>query len=871
MILAALLVYGCSTKKNTALRRGYHNLTSHYNILFNGNESYKKGMLKLETTYKDDYSEILPVFLYENKEDLAVISSDMDRSIKKATKLISLHSLTVKPEIKAKADLSPKEKEFYNKKEYNKWVDDAYLLLGKAHFYKQEYGIAKDAFNYIIATFTDTEPVYESKLWLARIAIEEERYRECDQILNDLSKNISLPKDLLGEIYATWTDLNLKQKKYTEAIKDLKATLENVKHKTRRIRYNYLLAQIYTKTGDNENASIYYSNVVRMNPPYEMAFNAKINRALTYQSGARSRKDIEKELRKMLKDDKNKDYKDQIYFAIGQLYFKDQNYDEAVKNYKLSLASAKENNHQRAKTQITLADWYYARQDYVNAQSYYDSAVLIIDEKYPDYRILQTKSTSLTNLVNNINIVNLEDSLLALSTLSKEQLLARIDIMIDNEKKAEEEENQKKIEAEQLRQELAENANQLPTTTTGNNGWYFYNPSAKIVGHKDFIKYWGNRKLEDNWRRKNKNSVNPAETQSELAEDKKDVKAEKGKVTNKMSPDFYLQNIPTTDSAKNDARKKIAAGLFNMGIIYGEELKDYKKAIQSFEELLSQFPLYENRMLVYFKLYTLAKNDNDMERTVKYQNIIINEFPNSTYAKIITNPNYLAELQEQEKQINDRYYQTYLLFKKGDYKQVEDLSAAALKDYPSSNLKSRYEYMLMVSSGIKKDTLSFLTDLQNYSAKYPKTDLSDNAQILINYLQNKHPEIIEKQNEMVARALYSATMDEQHSFVYIVPPQTNANQLIFNVINFNLDNFDTLKLEAKKVIVGKNNFCQVTQFKNGNEAMIYFKKIINDTTIFHDLEQHDLTPFVISQSNLKALTESGKTDQYMIFFRQNYK
>jgi hypothetical protein len=264
-------------------------------------------------------------------------------------------------------------------------------------------------------------------------------------------------------------------------------------------------------------------------------------------------------------------------------------------------------------------------------------------------------------------------------------------------------------------------------------------------------------------------------------------------------------------------------------------------------------------------------NNNDIDRVAIYQKKIINEFPNSKYAKLITNPNYLAELQALEKQVSDYYEQTFQMFRQGNYNQVETRAAQAMKDYPSDKLYPKYEYMYMIASGLKKDTLSFVTDLQNYITKYQKSDLTENVQIMITYLQNKHPEIIEKQNEIVAHELFSSSINEPHFFVYIVPTQSNLNQLIFNVINFNLDNFDSLKLEVKKVSIGKNNLCQVGQFKDGNESMTYYRKIIKDEEIFRDLEKHDIVPFVISQTNLKVLTETGKSEQYMIFFMENYK
>jgi hypothetical protein len=353
--------------------------------------------------------------------------------------------------------------------------------------------------------------------------------------------------------------------------------------------------------------------------------------------------------------------------------------------------------------------------------------------------------------------------------------------------------------------------------------------------------------------------------------EKKETKPEKEKITNKLSPEYYMQNIPFSDSAKMEANKKIADGLFNMGMIYADELKDYNKATGAFEELLKRYPLYENRLLVYFKLYSLAKIYSDIDRVAIYQKKIINEFPNSSYAKLITNPNYLSELQAQEKQISDNYEQTFQLFRRGNYNEVETRAAKAMKDYPSDKLYPKYDYMFTISAGLKKDTLSFVTDLQNYVAKYPKNDLVDNIQIMISYLQNKHPEIVEKQNEISAHQIYSPSSAETHFFGYIVPTQVNLNQLIFNVINFNLDNFDSLKLEVKKLSIGKNSLCQVGQFKDSDEAMTYFKKIIVDQGILHDLDKQDIVPFVISQTNLKALIETGKSDQYMIFFRENYK
>ncbi len=705
-IVLLLLAVGCSTKKNTAVTRWYHNLTGRYNILFNGEESYKKGMLELEQTYDDNFSELIPLFLYTSADALATIGPEMDRAIKKTTKLVSMHSLTVKPDIKPDKELTSKQKEFYSKKEYNKWVDEAYLLMGKAHFHKMEYTRAKEVFNYIVSNYGEDYTVFEAKMWLARLANEEFRYRESKDILTSLERSIDLPKNLQGEVQATLADFHIKQGNFKEGIVPLKKAIEFTRRKQIKTRYTYLLAQLYSETNENILASEYYRDVIRMNPPYKMTFNARINRALVYQSGSGSKKNIEKELRKMLKDDKNIDYQDQIYYALGNIYFKENIINEAIVNYKLSLETSKDNYLQKAKTNITLADLYYSRPDYMNAQAYYDSAVLLIDKNYPNYQVLYAKSVSLTNLVEHVNTVHFEDSVLALSTLSKAELTELIDKLIDDERQAEEERRFRQQELAEQQIDIQSNRNGFNLANSGSK-WYFYNPAIKNIGRKEFGQIWGNRKLEDNWRRKNKSSLSFADLKvDDQLSDMEQQAPDKinGLVTNKRSREFYLQYIPFTDSARQESHDKIAFGLFNMGEIYGAELKDSEKAINAYEELLERYPGYENRLQVYYKLYSIAKLEKDKSRVGIYQQKIVSEFPNSNFAKLMTNPNYVEELLAQDRKVIDEYIATYQLFQLGRFDQVSMRSHKAMEQYPDHELYSRFDYMYTVSAGLRKDT-----------------------------------------------------------------------------------------------------------------------------------------------------------------------
>jgi tetratricopeptide (TPR) repeat protein len=874
-LIVTILVFisACSTKRNTAITRSYHNVTSLYNILFNGEESFKEGIQKLVETYDDDFTVLLPVFFYTDKNALSAIGPEMDRSIKKATKLISMHSLTVKPEMKPDKELSQKQKEFFNKKEYNRFVDEAYLLMGKAHFYKMEYARAKETFNYITSNFPDNITVYETHLWLARLANEEKRFRESEDILSSLEKNIEFPKHLNGELFATWADYYLKQELYSKAVDPLKKAIEYSNKKYLKIRYTYILAQVYALIHDYTKASESYNRVIRMNPPYKMAFNAKINRALTYQSGTGSRKDIEKQLQKMLKDDKNIEFKDQIYYAMGNLYFKDKMLDETIKYYKLSIESSTENIRQKAKTSLTLADIYYEKPDYISAQAFYDTAISVIDPNYPDYQTIYAKSVSLTNLVQNIRTVEFEDSVLKLADLPETDLLALIDHLIEEETRAEEE---KRLLQQQMAEDRLNTQLQSDLLTMNNNGgnWYFYNPAAKSAGNKEFLRVWGNRKLEDNWRRKNKSTVSFEElaSQEDTISNAEKEKSSGNLVTNRKSREYYLQFIPFTDSAKQESLKKISTGLLNMGEIYADELKDYPKAIKTLEDLLKRFPQYENKLQIYYKLFSISKLTKDIERYGLYQQKIINEYPTSNFAKLMTNPNYIKEIQAQERSIQDEYEQIYHLFEAGNYSQVIFRSQKAMDNYPEHKLYPKLDYMHTISAGLQKDTLGFITDLQELIARYPSTDIAENAQIMIGYLQNTSPRIVVQQNQKIARELYSYNPDDVCYFAFIVPSRLNINQLIFNLVNFNLDNYDNLKLEVKRAIIeGKSSLCLVKEFENSTQAMEYSSKVQVDNNVFRDVDKTGFVPVVISKTNYSVLINTGKVDQYILFFNENYK
>jgi tetratricopeptide (TPR) repeat protein len=827
-------------------------------------------MQKLEYSREDNYNELLPVFIYSEKNQVGVIAGEMDRSIRKATKVLTMHSITAKPEIPAGKTLSTKEREFYNQSEFNKWVDDSYLLLGKAHFHKHEFQQAGETFQFIVGNFPNGEPQFEARIWLARLAIEKNRAKEAENLLTELANEPYLPKHLLTDLESTWAALEILRENFEAAANHLKKSVAEVRSKYYKQRHSFILAQLYQKNNQRRLASQTYSKVVKLNPPYEMTFNARINMALAYEKGTLQRREIEKQLQKMLRDDKNIDFQDQIYYAWGNLYIQEGNTDEAIAYYIKSASVSKDNVFQQARTYLTIADIFYEIPEYVPAQAYYDSAVGVISSDYPNYDIIYAKSISLTNLVHGIQTIALEDSVQKLAYMPKEELNVFIDDIIESVRAYEEE---ARIKEQEMQLQAQMDTKQQFELTTNSKSWYFYNNTAVSLGRKEFKRKWGSRPLEDNWRRKNKSTVDAgaAFADDPEAEESEDGVPQTVKTASKYSREYYLADIPFTDSALELSHQRIMQALFSMGDIYTQELEDYDKATSTYEELLSRYPTYEKRLLVYYKLYSIGKKTEDINRVSVYQQKIIKEFPESNYALVLSDPDYFRKIEEQKRKEDIRYEQIYQVFEQGRYAQASEMINAALTENPESKYLMQYEYMRTISEGASKDTVIFISDLEKLISRYPNTDISDRSRLLVEYLKSENPEAAREQAIKQASELYKQNPEEEHFVVVAIASGNNPNQLMFNIINFNIDNFSEADLKVKKTEVAGMSLLNITSFENQNEAAKYYNQIQSHTDLFHDVNKADSLLFYISASNKRLLERDMMLEQYITFFNQNLK
>lgn len=895
LLILVMILGACSVEKNTTTSRFYHNMTLKYNIYFNGNEAYKRGVNRINSQNTDNYNEILNVFV-DSKEDMAgSASGEMDKAIQKSSKGIKIHSITKKPSGKKSGTLSKKEREFNAKNEFNNWIDDCYLLMGKAYFIKRDYTQARQNFDYIVRQFPDLENRHYANLYLVRTFSENKNYKAAKETLDFIEGQKDLPKKLDGYYSAIYADYFIKQKLYEDAIPKLLRAIKNTKPKKDRLRYTYILAQIYENLGNLSKASENYEIVAKKNSSYELEFNAKINMAKCFIGQGKSNKDIRKTLRKMLRDDKNIEYLDQVYYAIAEIDYRAGLKESAIKNYKLSSESSVSNDYQKALSCLKLGEIYFAQNDYSDAQIYYDSCMAFLPVSYDKYQAIKTNSNNLNELVSFTSVVELEDSVQRIALMPERDRNKIIDDLIAQV-----------IEQEKLQRELEQQANvnnMLFDQQRGNamnnvnapagGAWYFYNPSQLSFGKNEFTKKWGSRKNEDNWRRKNKAISDFAEESSDGSNPDSVAGNSKPRLTNNKDRAYYLQDIPLTDSAMQKSHIKITDALFNMGRIYKERFSDYPKAIAAYEDLNRRYPNNEYLLLSYYNLYLLNKLIGNQQETEKYKNKVISDFSETNYAKLLQNPNYIQELEQRRSQEEQLYIECYDNYMSAKYSKVSNDVNNFIKANPDSDLLPNFEFLRVLCVGKSSDLDQFKTALVGFMQKYPEEDLSDVAQSILEYfgttdiqaliadLQSR-PEVITEDKNMAndttskssvpSEAYVYDELAEHFYIIYAKSAEVDIKRISFEVRNFNIFNFSMRTFNVINSPFDSNyEFVTVKSFKNQKQAVNYSKLIANSEDVFSKLKNTKYQIFVISADNFAKLQKNKNISDYLRFYQEKYQ
>ncbi len=890
--LVAVLFFlaGCTTEKNTAVSRAYHNVTAHYNVYFNGKESLKAGVEKIDRSVEDDYTKVLPVYKSSNPTTAKAAVSEMDNAIVKGSKLIQSHSITKKP--KRRKNRSKSYINFASRDEFNNWVDDAYVLMGQAYFYQHNYSAAAENFSYVVRRFEKEASRYDAYVWLIRCYTEQERYVEAFEIIQQLQTDENFPRRLDGQFASATADYYARQLSYKEGIPFLANAVKETPKKLERLRLEYILAQWYQETGDPTKASQTFKDVARKNPPYKMAFNARINAAGTFTGNGDVEK-LKKELRRMLRDKKNLDFRDQIYFAMGNISIKEGKRDQAIKEYTKSASMSVDNLYQRALSCLTLAQIYFDMPEYKKAQAYYDSAMVVIDDKYPNYRQISDRHKSLTRLTDNIYTVEREDSLQRIAKMDETARNTLIDKWIKAE--VEKENREKMAQQNQMmdRNFYRYNQSQFGSSVQQTSSeWYFYNPTTVAYGKVEFERLWGKRKLEDNWRRSDKRTFG-----DENQEEKQDsTLADNGKkkITDKKTRDYYTQNLPLTDSLMVVSHGRIRNALFNAGRIFKTEFNDIPRSIASFEDLNKRYPENLYALSSWFELWDLYKKLPNEERAEYYKNLVVSQYPESKYAKYLLNPNYFIELEARNDSVNQMYQQAFTEFKGGKYAAAGKITDKILTMKPDSVLVPKIMFIKTVADGTVANREVFGKLLTDYITKNPKAEPKPLAEQILKLIQdsalvdyqkliasgyltekinNKEllPENQKNADEFGGKFSYDE--DLLHYFVIAYPKNANLdlNRFKFDLANYNIDHYTKYDFDIETQNLNNTTaLLLVRSLKDKEQGLIYFRSIIKRREVFTALKNIKYVNFIASSTNFREIIAEKDYNDYLKFFIKNY-
>ncbi len=800
----------------------------------------------------------------------------MDRAITKCTDMITRHSITVKPDRKSGA-MTAKEKRFFNQNEFVRWVREGWLLIGKARVWKGAHDEARMTFEHILVQFPETPMWYESQLWLARLDLIAGDLVAAEDRLRSLSANRRYPKNkyFTHLLESTWASYYHRQENIPQTLIHLERALNNAPDKSHRLRYTFLLGQLQQKQGKFAESNKNFRRVIRMSPSYEMSFNARVNMASNFQGG-RGGQDMIRSLQKMARDEKNAEFLDQIYYAMGNIEQSNGNMEKAIEYYKLSAQKSQRNNYQKGISYLVLADYYFARPSYTVSQAYYDSAYNALDPDFPGYRELEIKTQNLNKLVENLNIVVVEDSLQRLAAMTPRErdavIAAQIRKVRDDEERLRREEQEGRDRFAQFQQTQR---GRVPDTQGG--AWYFYNQSSLSYGLSEFQMRWGRRRLEDNWRRSNKREV--IDQPTSVAQTTTDPSGEPQKVIDNKSREFYLQDLPLNDSLLKVSHERIQEALLRVGEIYENDLKDYPEATKAYELLGTRYPQGNFTLMGYYNLYQIARFNQkpaDMER---YKQTIISRFPNSTYALMLSNPNYLESLQRENREMEDFYQQTFSYFQQGNCAQATQNARTGMERYKGTDLAPKFHFIVAQCVGRSGDIRAYKNILAEVVEAYPKTEISKQAADIIVFIDQRELQLAsqtidrptDRPEDIAKPSVLYQQPDGEHIFLAIIPKRSPLNQLRFNLVSFNAEYFINLNLQVgNRELTNFVELLTVEPFKNQKEAMEYYQKAMAEEGLMGIVPESDFTLTVISRKNLELFLQDKSVAEYLNFFRGNY-
>jgi len=897
MLIAMLVLAACSNKTNTARSRFWQSFTTKYNVYYHGKTNYDEQLKEMMDKYEDDYSQHLFVHPAEARTNPKAPqpTGSFDRTIEKMEKAITQHSIKKKPKRKAGKSSDAKYREWLAREEYNPFIHNAWYLLAKAQYMKGDFLDAAATFRYITRHFSwKKELTQESQVWEALCYCAMGWPTEADNVLTHVHIDQITNKGTRALANLAFADYYMKVQQNEQAIPYLAQAVNGFKG-GQKVRLNFLLGQLYEEAGDKHNAYLAYKRAGSSSgSTYRTKLNARIKQSAVYE-GANIASEV-KSLKSMTRYDRNKDYLDQIYYAIGNLYLSHNDTVRAVENYKLAAEKSTRNGVDKAISQLTLGGIYFDQRKYDLAQPCYAEAIPLVNEDYPNYKLLKKRSDVLDELAVYSQNVTLQDSLLKLSKMTPEEQKAVIAKIIEELKKKEKEEAEEAARAEYMAQQNAKgsqlnnNANAPANyTLNSDNSWYFYNTTAKNAGKTSFQQQWGSRKLEDNWRRRNKQtfSFGDEETDSTMMamadsvivnENGDTVKVDMEALKRAEDPhyeEYYLKQIPKTEEEIQASNEIIQEGLYNMGIILKDKMEDYDAAAFEFNELLQRYPDNTYRLDVYYNMYMMYMRNNQKQDAEPYRERIISEFADSKYGQAMQDPNYLENLKNMQVDQERMYEEAYANYLANNNEAVHQAYATMMRKYPLSKIMPKFMFIDALSYLTQRNYDKFKEVLKEMLQRYPDTDITPTASSIVKQLnQGRRLEggstnvrgmlwTTRLSNDTTTADLerkftpFSEDNDKPQVFILLYPTDSvSSNMLLYEVARHNFNTFVVKDYDMEQMNFGTLGLLVVKEFKDFNEAAHYRSTFEQDQSLNIPRQVHYV---IISVDNFNLLLNEGRT------------
>ena len=843
-------------------------MTSRYNVYFYARESLNEGVQKLEKAHQDDYTKLLPIYIYGDNESAKAINPEMDRTIKKSSTCITRHAIKDK---KTKIEIPGAVR----------WIDNAWMCMGKAQFYKREFFSGIETFEYVARSYKSREK-YEAWIWLLKSYNEMGLLSQSEPYTSLIKNEKKFPKEFKDEYAALMAEFYIKQGLYEESITAMTKAIGLTKDKKTRARFHFILGQLHEQNLNNKKAIENYNKSLHLKPSYDMVFNAKIKKALLTEYNSSSSPRIKNELLKMTKDIKNEDYLDVIYFTLGTLEERDNNIEKAYSYYKLSVANSQTNTLQKSKSYLRLAEINFENEHYSAAEAYYDSTVNLLKDDFPGYKDIVAKKKSLNVLVGHIRTIKNEDSLQRVAGMDSNQRNAFIAKIIQSI----EEEEKKKLEEKELQQNsemLQNNGNQqMQNPIGGNTGvaqWYFYNQQTKSFGISDFIKKWGNnRKNEDNWRRQNRQQTIDAfannDTTTADTTNPKVSNANTNAITDVKSKEYYLKNLPLTASLIDSSNKKILEAYYALGSIYREQLNNNKKAVETFNSMNSRFLANKYEAGSYYQMYRIYLGIKDQPKADACKRFLNEKYPDSDYSKIINDPDFAKAASAKKSEVEAYYTTTYELYINQNCNEVINRSTDALRKFGRNEFSAKFAFLRAMCIAKTQPLDSAERALRYVVAEFSKDPVYQPAKAMLDLIaknKNSGETKSDSVSIMESKKSYAVKDSSDHYWVISLPiGKGDVNTLKTHISDFNSKYFSLNGLNISTIVLSDKNLILVKTFKNKAEAMAYHNLINTRPEVFENIDKSLTQGFAITFDNMQMLLKEKNQSEYFQFFADKY-